>query len=130
MKTFKLVTLPGDGIGSEVVEGALRILEAACERHNIKLEISEHLFGGAAIDELGTPVTDETLEACRAADAVLLGAVGGAKWDRLTGADRPEPGLLRLRSALGVFPNIRPVTATPDGAHASSPTDEALSGVS
>jgi len=129
MKTFKLVTLPGDGIGSEVVEGALRILEAACERHNIKLEISEHLFGGAAIDELGTPVTDETLEACKAADAVLLGAVGGEKWDHLTGADRPESGLLRLRSELGVFANFRPVKVYPELAHASSLKEEVISGV-
>lgn len=129
MKTFKLVTLPGDGIGREVVEGALTVLKRAVSRHDVKLDIEEFAFGGNSYDKYGTPATDEAIEACKASDAVLLGAVGGEKWDQLTGADRPESGLLRMRSELGVFANFRPVRVYPELAHASSLKPDVISGV-
>jgi 3-isopropylmalate dehydrogenase len=129
MKKFKIVTLPGDGIGSEVTEGALRVLKAACRQHDIELDIREFPFGGTSYDQFGTPATDETIEACKTSDAVLLGAVGGEKWDHLTGADRPESGLLKLRSELEVFANFRPVKVYPELAHASTLREEVISGV-
>ena len=102
----RIVTLPGDGIGPEVLASALEVLRAVAE----DLEYEEHPFGGAAIDAHGTALTDETLAACRGADAVLLGAVGGPKWDSTDpGAPRPEQGLLGLRQALGLYANLRPV---------------------
>jgi 3-isopropylmalate dehydrogenase len=101
-----IVTLPGDGIGPEVLAAALRVLAAVAD----DLEFDEHPFGGAAIDAHGTALTDETLAACRASDAVLLAAVGGPKWDSTDpGAPRPEQGLLALRKGLGLYANLRPV---------------------
>jgi 3-isopropylmalate dehydrogenase len=106
----KIVTLPGDGIGPEVLEGALEVLEKVAG----DLEFEEHVFGGASIDAHGTALTDEVLEACRGADAVLLAAVGGPKWDTTNpDAPRPEQGLLGLRKGLGLYANLRPVRAVP-----------------
>src|SRR3954465_10153018 len=100
-----IVTLPGDGIGPEILAAARRVLDAVGE-----FTYDEHAFGGAAIDAHGTPLTDETLAACRGADAVLLAAVGGPKWDSTDpGAPRPEQGLLALRKGLGLYANLRPV---------------------
>jgi 3-isopropylmalate dehydrogenase len=105
-----IVTLPGDGIGPEIMASALRVLEAVAP----DAETEEHLFGGAAIDAAGSSLPDETLEACRRADAVLLAAVGGPKWDSTDPtADRPERGLLGLRKELGLFANLRPVRPVP-----------------
>jgi 3-isopropylmalate dehydrogenase len=106
----KIVTLPGDGIGPEVLAAALRVLDAVAP----DLEYEEHLIGGASIDAHGTALPDETLAACRAADAVLLAAVGGPKWDT-TDPDKPRPeqGLLGLRAGLGLFANLRPVRPLP-----------------
>jgi len=102
----RIVTLPGDGIGSEVLASALEVLRAVAG----DLEYEEHPFGGASIDAHGTALTDETLAACRGADAVLLAAVGGPKWDSTDpGAPRPEQGLLGLRKGLGLYANLRPV---------------------
>ncbi|HWE80034.1 MAG TPA: 3-isopropylmalate dehydrogenase [Gaiellaceae bacterium] len=98
----RIVCLPGDGIGPEVIAEAVRVLEAL----PIELEISDWAFGGAAIDTVGDPLPSETLEACRKADAVLLGAVGGPKWDG--GSVRPEQGLIGIRKELDVFANLRP----------------------
>ena len=102
----RIVLLPGDGIGPEVVAAAVTVLDAVAG----DLEYETHLVGGAAIDDAGTALPEATLEACRGADAVLLGAVGGPKWDT-TDPDRPRPeqGLLGLRSGLGLFANLRPV---------------------
>jgi 3-isopropylmalate dehydrogenase len=101
-----VVTLPGDGIGPEVLASALAVLEAVAP----DLEYDEQLFGGAAIDAHGSALTDETLEACKGADAVLLAAVGGPKWDSTDpDAPRPEQGLLALRKGLGLYANLRPV---------------------
>src|SRR3954452_12185815 len=102
----RIVTLPGDGIGPEVLASALEVLRAVAG----DLELEEHAFGGASIDAHGTALTDETLAACREADAVLLAAVGGPKWDSTDpGAPRPEQGLLGLRKGLGLYANLRPV---------------------
>src|SRR3954454_21076284 len=102
----RIVLLPGDGIGPEVVAATVEVLNEVAP----DLEYETHLVGGGAIDDAGTALPDATLEACRGADAVLLGAVGGPKWDT-TDADtrRPEQGLLGLRSGLGLFANRRPV---------------------
>jgi 3-isopropylmalate dehydrogenase len=105
----RIVLLPGDGIGPEIMEAAKQLLAALGD-----FETEEHLVGGASIDAHGTPLTDEVLEACRSADAVLLAAVGGPKWDSTDpDAPRPEQGLLGLRKGLGLFANIRPVRPSP-----------------
>jgi 3-isopropylmalate dehydrogenase len=105
----RIVTLPGDGIGPEVMAPSLAVLERLGD-----FEFDEHAFGGAAIDAHGAALTDQTLEACRGADAVLLAAVGGPKWDTTDPqAPRPEQGLLGLRKGLGLFANLRPVRALP-----------------
>src|SRR5215204_3059832 len=106
----KIVTLPGDGIGPEIMDAALRVLQTVAP----DVETEEHLFGGAAIDAAASSLPDETLAACRSADAVLLAAVGGPKWDTTDAkADRPERGLLGLRKELGLFANLRPVRPLP-----------------
>ena len=103
----RIVLLPGDGIGPEIVAAARRLLEALGE---FEFEFEERLVGGCSIDAHGTALTDEVLAACRAADAVLLGAVGGPKWDTTDPeAPRPEQGLLRLRKGMGLYANLRPV---------------------
>ena len=105
-----IVTLPGDGIGPEVLDASLRVLGQVAP----DLDYEEHEFGGASIDAHGTALTDEVLAACRAADAVLLGAVGGPKWDTTDpDAPRPEQGLLGLRKGLGLYANLRPVRPLP-----------------
>jgi 3-isopropylmalate dehydrogenase len=109
--TCRVVALPGDGIGPEVCHQALRVLTLALRRAGAELRIVERPIGGAAIDALGSPFPDITREACTSADAVLLGAVGGPKWDHLPPEKRPEKGLLDLRRALGVYANLRPVKA-------------------
>ena len=106
----KVILLPGDGIGPEILPAAVSVLDAV----GASFDYEEHLFGGASIDAHGTALTDETLAACRAADAVLLAAVGGPKWDT-TDPDKPRPeqGLLGLRKGLGLFANLRPVRPLP-----------------
>ncbi len=110
---------PGDGIGPEVVHEARLVLEAVAERHGHQFNFTEHLLGGCAIDAQGTAMPDETLAACQAADAVLLGAVGGPKWDDPTAKVRPEQGLLGLRKALQLYANLRPVRPMPALQHIS-----------
>lgn len=125
VKTFKIAVLPGDGVGPEVIGEALTVLKiVAASNPSVKLELSTHDFGGIAIDNHGTPLPDSTLEACKAADAVLLGAVGGPKWD--TGGPRPEQGLLGLRKALGLYANIRPANFASDSLLAYSPLRESV----
>src|ERR1700761_3431432 len=105
-----IVTLPGDGIGPEIIGPTVEVLSAA----GVELEYEEHPFGGASIDAHGTALTDDTLAACRDADAVLLAAVGGPKWDTTDPSKpRPEQGLLGLRKGLGLFANLRPVRPVP-----------------
>jgi 3-isopropylmalate dehydrogenase len=106
----RIVTLPGDGIGPEVLRAAVRVLDAVASG----FDYEEHAFGGASIDAYGTALTDDTLAACRTADAVLLAAVGGPRWDSTDPqAPRPEQGLLGLRKGLGLFANLRPVRPSP-----------------
>jgi len=124
-----IVLLPGDGIGPEVVGAAVRVLEAVARRGGHTFRFSQHLIGGCAIDACGTALTEETLKACQQADAVLLGAVGGPKWDDPTAPVRPEQGLLALRKGLGVFANLRPVKVHPRLVSASPLRPEKLAGV-
>lgn len=104
----KIAVISGDGIGPEVVAEAIKVLKKTEELYGYKFELEYGLFGGIAIDEKGTPLPQETLEICQKADAVLLGAVGGPKWDNNPKELRPETGLLGIRKALGLFSNIRP----------------------
>ncbi|MFI5286086.1 MAG: 3-isopropylmalate dehydrogenase [Candidatus Dormibacteria bacterium] len=108
-----IVVLPGDGVGPEVVNAALSVLATVCDATDTQVSIDVRPIGGRAIDEFGMPLPDETLDACKAADAVLLGAVGGPAWDHLRGEQRCEAGLLRLRRELDVFANVRPVKVHP-----------------
>ncbi len=108
-----ITVLPGDGIGPEVTREATRVLRAIADRFDHEFHFQEELIGGAAIDETGSALPEATIAACRASDAVLLGAVGGPKWDDPRATVRPEQGLLAIRKALGLFANIRPLQVTP-----------------
>jgi 3-isopropylmalate dehydrogenase len=108
-----IVTLPGDGIGPEVTSEAVRILEAVGKLKGHSFSFAEHLLGGCSIEKHGVALTDETLAACKGSDAVLLGAVGGPKWDNPTAPVRPEQGLLAIRKGLGLYANLRPVRSHP-----------------
>jgi len=126
---FRVVGLPGDGIGPEVYASACRVLAVLQETHGLRIELDEQLIGGAAVDATGDPLPPATIDACRGADAALLGAVGGPQWDARPAAQRPEKGLLRIRSELGLFCNLRPVVTHP-ALHAFSPLrPERLAGV-
>ena len=106
--TYKVTLLRGDGIGPEIVQEALKVLDAAGKKFQFSIEYTDALMGGCAIDATGVPLPQETIDSCLASDAVLLGAVGGYKWDTLPGNLRPEAGLLGIRGALGLFANLRP----------------------
>jgi 3-isopropylmalate dehydrogenase len=125
----KITLLPGDGIGPEVVAEGVKVLKAVGEKFGHTFEFSSALAGGIAIDEVGNPLPDESLAACRQADAVLLGAVGGPKWSDPTARVRPEQGLLKLRKALNLFANIRPVKVYPALADASTLKREVVENV-
>jgi 3-isopropylmalate dehydrogenase len=125
----KIVLLPGDGIGPEVVAEGRRVLGEVASLYGHDFSYEAHLLGGCAIDEAGTPMPDETLTACQAADAVLLGAVGGPKWDDPTAPIRPEQGLLGLRYGLELFANLRPVMVFPELLEASPLRRDRLEGV-
>ncbi|HEU4384966.1 MAG TPA: 3-isopropylmalate dehydrogenase, partial [Anaeromyxobacteraceae bacterium] len=125
----RVVTLPGDGIGPEVTAEAVRVLQAVARRGGHAFEFAERLMGGCSIDRHGTALTDEVLADCQASSAVLLGAVGGPKWDDPRAKVRPEQGLLRLRKGLGVFANLRPVRVHPALVGASPLRPEKLVGV-
>ena len=116
----KVLILPGDGIGPEVISQAVRIMEVAATAAGFDLSLEEALLGGRAIDETGSPLPSATLDAARRSDAVLLGAVGGARWDSLPMDQRPERGLLALRSGLELFANLRPALLFAPLAEASS----------
>lgn len=125
----EILILPGDGIGPEVTAQAVRLMKAIGALTNIEFTMSHALIGGAAIDAEGNPLPVATLAAAKAADAVLLGAVGGEKWDHLPTAQRPERGLLGLRSELELFANLRPAMLYPELASASSLKPEVVSGL-
>jgi len=125
----KIVLLPGDGIGPEVLSAAKRVLDAVTSTFGHEFSYEEHLIGGCSIDNNGSALTDDTLESCKQADAVLLGAVGGPKWDNPGAEVRPEQGLLALRKGLEVFANLRPVKPHPGLITASPLRSELLENV-
>jgi 3-isopropylmalate dehydrogenase len=125
----RIVLLPGDGIGPEVTAQARRVLERAASQHGMVLEFEEALIGGASIDVCGTPLRDSVVELCRNSRAVLLGAVGGPRWDDLGVDVRPEKGLLRIRKELGLFANLRPASVFPALVGASSLRPEVVEGI-
>lgn len=108
MKTYHIAVMPGDGIGPEVVKQAIKVLDRVGEKCGFQLQYRYADIGGIAIEKTGEPLPNETLQICKAADAVLLGAVGGYQWDNLSGDKRPEAGLLGIRAGLGLFANYRP----------------------
>lgn len=126
MKNYKLVLLKGDGIGPEIVNEAVKVLDKAAEKFNFTVEYEEALLGGCAIDATGVPLPEETVAKCKAADSVILGAVGGPKWDTLPGNLRPEAGLLGIRGALGLFANLRPAVIFEPLKNASPLKDEII----
>lgn len=123
----KIIVLPGDGIGKEIMDSALTIFNEIMKQDQLDFTIEKFAFGGAGIDEKGDPLPKETLEACEQADAILLGAIGGPKWDQAP--KRPEQGLLELRKALGLFANIRPITVPDAVVHLSPLKEENVRGV-
>ena len=127
--TFDLVLLPGDGVGPEIIAAAQTVMAAAETRFGFTVNTDMRLIGGAAIDAYGTPLRGEDLDRCNQADAVLLGAVGGPKWDDPTAKVRPEQGLLQLRKGMGLFANLRPVAVMPALADHAPIKPELLRGV-
>ncbi|PID42371.1 MAG: 3-isopropylmalate dehydrogenase [Gammaproteobacteria bacterium] len=127
--TQKVLLLPGDGIGPEITAQAEKVLEFLNDRLGLGLDLDSGLVGGAAIDAHGVPLPDVTMDQAKAADAILLGAVGGPKWDSLDMAIRPEKGLLGLRSGLQLFGNLRPAILYPQLADASTLKPEVVSGL-
>jgi 3-isopropylmalate dehydrogenase len=125
----RIVSLPGDGIGAEVVAEGVKVLEAIAQRHGHSFEFTESLIGGCAIDRAGSALPEDTLEACQGADAVLLGAVGGPGWSDPLAEIRPEQGLLELRQTLGLYANLRPVRLCESLLDASPLRPERLQGV-
>jgi 3-isopropylmalate dehydrogenase len=128
-KPLEVLVLAGDGIGPEVTSVAERVLERVASLSGLPLTLHRDLFGGASLDAHGVPITDEVLRAATTVDAVLLGAVGGPAWDALPPDLRPEKGLLRLRSHMGVFANLRPARCFPALAHASPLRPDLTAGV-
>lgn len=125
----QILVLPGDGIGPEIVAQARKVLDKVNQQFDLKMEFEEGLLGGAAIDAYGIPLDDETLARAAKADAILMGSVGGPKWDKLDRAIRPEKGLLKLRSSLQLFANLRPAILYPQLADSSSLKPELVSGL-
>lgn len=124
-----ILILEGDGIGPEIVAEARKVLDCVNAKYNLGLTFENELMGGCAIDVHGVPLSDSTLERARQADAILLGAVGGPKWDKLDRAIRPEKGLLKIRSQLGLYANLRPALLYPQLVDASSLKPEVVSGL-
>ncbi len=124
-----IVLLPGDGVGPEVVSSTRQVLDAVAKRHGHELAYSSHPIGGIAIDETGNPLPDSTLDAAKKADAILLGAVGGPKWDDPNAKTRPEKGLLAIRQGLGLYANLRPVRSFKELVASSPLKPERIEGV-
>lgn len=128
MADYKITLLKGDGIGPEIVNQAVKVLDCAVEKFGFGVTYDEALLGGCAIDATGVPLPDETVAKCKASDSVLLGAVGGPKWDSQPGNNRPEAGLLGIRGALGLFANLRPSVIFGPLKSASPIKDEIIGG--
>ncbi|MCW8825962.1 MAG: 3-isopropylmalate dehydrogenase [Gammaproteobacteria bacterium] len=127
--TKLIAVLPGDGIGQEIVAEAVKVLEVLKSDFGLDIEMENGLVGGTAYDATGTPLPDETMELCKRSDSILLGAVGGYKWESLDIAVRPEKGLLGLRAGLDLFANLRPAILYPQLASASTLNAEVVSGL-
>ncbi len=123
---MKIAVIPGDGIGPDIIKQAYKVLDRVSKVYQMEFEFQEVLMGGVAIDETGVPLPEESLKVCQNSDAVLLGAVGGAKWDTLPGHLRPEAGLLAIRKGLGLFANLRPAILFPQLKSASTLKEEVL----
>ncbi|MFA6630388.1 MAG: isocitrate/isopropylmalate family dehydrogenase, partial [Sulfuricurvum sp.] len=129
MKTYTIALIKGDGIGPEIIDEAVKVLDAVAALENIEFNYQEALMGGCAVDATGDPLPQETIEISLASDAVLFGAIGGQKWDTLPREKRPESGLLRFRKELGVFANLRPANVYDELVNASSLKPEVVKGV-
>jgi 3-isopropylmalate dehydrogenase len=129
MSRYNISVLKGDGVGPEVVNEALKVLDAISSCSDIEFSYKEFLIGGASIDEFGIPLSQETIDGCLDCDAVLLGAIGGAKWDKLDRDKRPESGLLQIRKELNAYANIRPVKVYDSMLEASPLKENIVSGV-
>lgn len=125
----KILVLPGDGIGQEIVVQAIKVLECLSEEFGLRVELIHGLIGGSAYDKTGSPLPQQTLDEARKSDAILLGAVGGTKWESLPRELRPERGLLGIRSELNLFSNLRPAILYPQLADASTLKPEVVSGL-
>lgn len=123
-----IAVIKGDGIGPEIVDQTIRVLDKVADKFGHKFNYTEVLMGGVSIDATGSPLTDEAIAAAKASDAVLLGAVGGPKWDNLPGNLRPEAGLLKIRKELGLFANVRPAVLYPELKAACPLRDEIIGG--
>ncbi|MDD3463526.1 MAG: 3-isopropylmalate dehydrogenase, partial [Sulfurospirillaceae bacterium] len=128
-KRYKIAIIKGDGIGPEIIDEAIKVLDAVSTNEDFELSYDEYLMGGCAYDVKGTPLPDETIEGCLKSDAVLFGAIGGQKWDTLPRQFRPESGLLKLRKSLGLFANLRPTSVFDELLDASTLKPEVLKGV-
>jgi len=129
LKNYKIAVLPGDGIGPEIVGEAIKVLKTVGKKHKISFNLQEALVGGASIDKYGVPLTNETLKLAQESNAVLLGAVGGPKWEGFDYSVRPERALLALRKELGLFANLRPAKIYPVLSDASTLKKEIIEGV-
>ena len=129
MKKYKIAVLKGDGIGPEIVNEAIKVLNAVSKSENFELEYNEFLLGGSAYDKTGEPCPNETIEGCLNSDAVLFGSIGGPKWDNLPKEKRPETGLLKIRKALGLYANLRPAVIFDELVEASTLKEEVIKGV-
>lgn len=125
---YKVTLLPGDGIGPEVTNAAVKVMQQAADKFDFSFELDEQLMGGSSYEEYGVPLTDATIEACKKSQAVFLGAVGGPKWENLEHHLKPEAALLKLRKSLGLFTNIRPAKVYSAFLDASSLKNDILSG--
>ena len=126
---MNVLLLPGDGVGPEVCNEANKIIKVVANRFNLDISIDEDLIGGVSIDENKTPITDEVISKAKSSDAIILGGVGGPKWDNLPSRDKPEKGLLRLRSDLKFFANLRPSICFSETSGASSLKKEIIEGL-
>ncbi|RLA66123.1 MAG: 3-isopropylmalate dehydrogenase, partial [Epsilonproteobacteria bacterium] len=128
-KSYKIGVIKGDGIGPEIIDEAIKVLDAVSVSLGFNLKYEEMLLGGAAIDEAGVPLPEETIQGVKKCDSVLFGAIGGPKWDTLERHLRPESGLLRLRKEMGTFANLRPAMVYDELVNASSLKPEVIEGV-
>jgi 3-isopropylmalate dehydrogenase len=128
-KNYRIGVIKGDGIGPEIIDEAIKVLDAVSVTQGFNLKYEEFLLGGAAIDETGVPLPDETIQGIKKCDAILFGAIGGPKWDTLERHLRPETGLLGLRKEMGTFANLRPAMVYDELVNASSLKAEVIQGV-